>query len=95
MRCYLSLCVGLLLSAFTTAETEPFTFTTIDVPFARAFATGPGGINDLGQIAGSYFTSGLASHGFLLSDGNFSTVDFSMIGRIFRRQSIAIRGREL
>jgi len=54
-----------------------FTFTTIDIPFSGAFQTTPTGINDKGQIAGFYLTSGLASHGFLLSDGNFSTFDFT------------------
>src|SRR5262245_17165191 len=77
MRRRLSLCLSLLLSTFTSAQGASYTFTTIDVPFAGAFATTPAGINDLGRIAGFYFTFGLASHGFLLSDGSFSSFDFT------------------
>jgi uncharacterized membrane protein len=53
-------------------EKEP-TFTTIDVPGSattRAF-----GINDRGDIVGSYIIGFGASHGFLLHKGEFTTID--------------------
>jgi uncharacterized membrane protein len=54
---------------------EIYTFATIDVPFPGAFQTSPTGINDSGEIAGFYLTTGLVPHGFLLSGGDFSTFD--------------------
>ena|SRR5438876_823673 len=64
-----ALCRVLVLSLFTlpvvTAQVVTFTFTTIDVPGAI-----PSGINNRGQIVGSY-----GDHGFLLDNGNFSTID--------------------
>jgi uncharacterized membrane protein len=70
--------VGLIV-ILTVAPSQAFAqqFTTIDVPFSGAFQTTPTGINDKGQIAGYYLTYELVSHGFLLSDGNFSTLDFT------------------
>jgi probable HAF family extracellular repeat protein len=48
-------------------------FTTIDVPgatFTQAF-----GINELGQIVGSYVDVSGAECGFLLDKGSFATID--------------------
>ncbi len=64
-----ALCPVLVLSLFTlpvmTAQVVTFTFITIDVPGAI-----PRGINNRGQIVGSY-----NGHGFLLDNGTFSTID--------------------
>jgi probable HAF family extracellular repeat protein len=49
-----------------------YTFTTIDVP--GSFSTDAAGINDMGQIVGS-FTDASGQHGYLLSDGSFTTID--------------------
>ena len=50
-----------------------YIFTSLDVP--RATYTSPHGINDSGQIVGSYGADG-TSHGFLLgSDGVYTTFD--------------------
>jgi uncharacterized membrane protein len=51
------------------------TFTTIDFPGGTDFDTGAFGINDLGQIVGSY-EDGDVQHGFLLSAGSYSSIDF-------------------
>jgi uncharacterized membrane protein len=66
-----------LLAASRVAHADSFDLTTIDVPYPGAFQTTPTGINDNGQIAGFYLTFGLAAHGFLLSNRNFSTYDFT------------------
>ncbi|HXF96581.1 MAG TPA: hypothetical protein VNI61_10840 [Gemmatimonadales bacterium] len=50
-----------------------FTFTTIEVPGARA--TTAWGINARGDIVGSYVDANGASHGFLLQGGVFTTID--------------------
>jgi uncharacterized membrane protein len=53
-------------------------FTKIDVPFA--VLTGAWGINDRGQIVGRYQKTSDPNpnfHGFLLSEGNFTSIDFS------------------
>jgi probable HAF family extracellular repeat protein len=49
-----------------------YTFTIIDVP--GAFSTRPIGINDAGQIVGT-FRDATGQHGFLLSGGTFTTID--------------------
>ena len=50
-----------------------YTFTTIDDPLATGFDTRALGINDAGQIVGTYTRGN--SHGFLLSAGVFTTID--------------------
>ncbi|HWW14011.1 MAG TPA: hypothetical protein VN310_05065 [Candidatus Dormibacteraeota bacterium] len=57
-----------------------FTFAAVDVPGAsNTLATG---INARGSIVGIYFDSAGNEHGFLLKNGNFSTVDVpgSLVG---------------
>ena len=49
-------------------------YTTIDLPSSTY--TQAWGINDSGQISGSYNDSASYTHGFLLSDGVFKTLDF-------------------
>jgi uncharacterized membrane protein len=64
-----------------------YTFTTIDAPYQGVFRTFAHGINDSGEISGSYWTTnastGLISHGFLLNNGTFSTYDFMSSGTSF------------
>ncbi len=49
-------------------------FTLIDVP--GALGTFPTMIIDSSRIVGTYFDSNFTFHGFLLSKGQFSTIDF-------------------
>jgi probable HAF family extracellular repeat protein len=56
------------------ADPINFTFTTLDVPGARF--TSLNGINDAGQIVGSYAASAESvGHGFLYDSGAFTTID--------------------
>jgi hypothetical protein len=55
------------------ALAEDYAFTTMDVPGARH--TVPFGINNLGQISGTYEDQAGRAHGFVFSGGVFSTVD--------------------
>jgi len=50
-------------------------FTTVDAPGA-ANGTSASGINDRGQIVGSYSDAAGKNHSFLLDDGTFTTIDF-------------------
>jgi hypothetical protein len=82
---------GLLLSA-TPSEAQSFDITSIDVPCSAApptscpngisRRTNAGGINPSGDIVGNY-TDGVGKmHGFLLSRGQFTTIDVpgSLVG---------------
>ena len=71
MRFIRMFALGLLLlvsASFSSAQT----FTTIDFPGASQ--TFPGGINNLGDVIGSYF-DGSAYHAFLLSGGTYTPID--------------------
>ena len=48
-------------------------FTVIDVP--GPLETKVRGLNALGQIVGVYTDARFTDHGFLLADGNFTTID--------------------
>ena len=50
------------------------TFTTLDDPSGTAATTTASGINATGQIVGSFFMGG-KSHGFLLTNGLYATLD--------------------
>jgi probable HAF family extracellular repeat protein len=50
-----------------------YTYTTLDDPSATAGTTQASGINDTGQIVGSYVSSG--DHGFLYSGGTYTAID--------------------
>jgi hypothetical protein len=67
------LLAGILPSVAVQASAErPYVFTTIDVPgAARTFAMGN---NARGDVVGYYFDTQF--HGFLLSNGTFTTIDF-------------------
>jgi probable HAF family extracellular repeat protein len=52
------------------------TYTTIDVPFAGATDTVASGINNLGDVVGTYSDSDGYSHGFTLKKGVFTSFDF-------------------
>ena len=67
------LCLALLAtSTATLADPITFNITTIDVPGATS--TAAIGINNAGQIAGSY-TNATGTHGFIDTNGVFTTVD--------------------
>ena len=51
-------------------------FINIDAPAAAPDSTSVTGINDLGQIVGSYTDASGVGHGFLATGGDFKTVDF-------------------
>lgn len=48
----------------------------IDFPGSLASSTGVSGMNSRGDIVGSYTDTAFVTHGFLLRDGSFSTIDF-------------------
>jgi probable HAF family extracellular repeat protein len=50
-------------------------FTTISHPDAGFYGTVPEGINNEGQIAGTYSDANDRTHGFVLDDGVYTTVD--------------------
>ena len=50
-------------------------FTTISHPDAGFYGTVPEGINNQGQIAGTYSDANDRTHGFVLDDGVYGTVD--------------------
>ena len=66
----LTLCAGITNSA--RAQGADYTFTTLDDPAGTA--TDISGINNLGQVVGSYSAGGL-NHGFLYTDGAYMTLD--------------------
>ena len=78
-------CTLLIPVAFSAAQS--FTYVSIDVPCSAfpsgaacpasgyAAATVANGINPGGDIVGSYTDGNNKSHGFLLNDGQFSTID--------------------
>ena len=71
---------GLLLLAASCAA-QSFTFSPINVPCSAcpdgiAQYTAAEGINAAGNIVGAYIDAVGALHGFLLSRGDFTTIDF-------------------
>src|SRR5262245_43444779 len=71
IRCAL-LAIASLLTATSTANAAGYTFTTLDPPTSTF--TLPSGINDAGQIVGS-FTVGTIFHGFLYAGDSFTQID--------------------
>jgi len=68
-----SLIAALLASSGRSASTVPlYTFQTLDVP--GAITTNANGINNAGQIVGTYFANDMY-HGFLLDGGNYTSLD--------------------
>jgi probable HAF family extracellular repeat protein len=63
-----------LLARGESRAERAFDFTTIDVP--GAVFTSASGINARGDIVGSYTDGTGRAHGFLLRDGEFTTIDF-------------------
>ena len=52
------------------------TYKMISIDYPNAVATSiPGGINDRGEIVGAYTDSSRIVHGFLLSDGTYTSID--------------------
>lgn len=63
----------ILLSLGSEAMAEDFHFITIDVPDAQS--TSVRGINDRGQIVGTFIGSNGLPHGFMNTDGHITTID--------------------
>jgi hypothetical protein len=64
--------LGTVLAFLRILNATPYTFTIID-PFGSD-VTGPSGINNSGQIVGTYGTNPL--YGYLFSGGVFTTIEF-------------------
>ena len=76
----IALAVGLFLLAVMSARpslAQTYSFQTLDDP-SGAKATTPTGINDLGQVVGTYTDASSVDHGFTYTGGVFS--DFSVPG---------------
>jgi probable HAF family extracellular repeat protein len=69
-----ALAASLLQRAESRSE-RAFGFTTIDFP--DAVSTSASGINARGDIVGSYKNGDGRTHGYLLRDGTFTTIDFT------------------
>jgi probable HAF family extracellular repeat protein len=68
-----SFSMGVVLGAVTPSAAASYTFTLIDVPGATfTFAQG---INDRGEVVGSFDDTGGNHHGFLRSRGQFTIID--------------------
>jgi probable HAF family extracellular repeat protein len=65
--------VAAIIAGLSTAASAQ-NFVTID--FLGAIYTEADGINDSGQIVGTYLDAGFTSHGFLKTGKNFSSIDF-------------------
>ena len=60
---------------FTDAAVPTETLPSVSVPGAES--TDVTGVNDLGQVVGYYYTTGsYTAHGFVDTDGTFTTIDF-------------------
>src|SRR4051812_10037629 len=71
----------------TSAE-QPQNYTTIDVPAASfPFGTTPFGINSHGDIVGGFYDGDFELHSFLLSKGEFLTID---VPRAVQTQAVKI-----
>ena len=59
-----------------TALAAAYTFTPVDVPFAGVTETDANGVNNSGQIVGSYEGQDGIEHGYLYSSGVYTTIDY-------------------
>ena len=75
----LVLSLAALLLAFPSLGQAQGTYTEFDVPGASS--TGCYGVNSAGDIVGYYTTDG--SHGFLLSGGTYTTIDYPVSSYTF------------
>ncbi len=64
----------LLIALPGNARSQTYTFTSIDVPGAQD--TFCDGINDAGNVTGFYYNDFGYYDGFLLKDGNFTTLKY-------------------
>src|SRR5262245_2109304 len=68
---YSLVALGLFVGVTGRAMAQPsYSFTTLDVPGTSPNYAELNGINDSGQIVGSY-----GGHGFLLDQGSYTTID--------------------
>ena len=80
---FMLVCV-LVLRTSTVAHAFTYTFTRIDVP--GALFTSVHGINDAGEIVGTFRDTSFKDHGFVLTGGTFTPIDVP--GAVFT----AVRG---
>jgi len=72
-----------LLERAQSASEKTFAFTSIDVP--GAVFTGGSGISPAGDIVGTYRDANARSHGYVLRNGEFTTIDFpDAVGTVVR-----------
>src|SRR6185295_12720771 len=64
---------AVLVFLSTTEAAGPYSFSTLDAPAGSL--TVACGIDIVGRIVG-YYEDGTGTHGFLLNNGGFSTIDF-------------------
>jgi len=69
----LALCVVAL--AISTPFSRAVTYTTVDVPGASE-TLGVWDINNTGQMVGAYYDAAFQQHGFIDTNGTFTTLDF-------------------
>ena len=74
LSCLAVLAVGLVLSFVRKARASGPTFTLIDPP--GSVLTLAAGINDSSQIVGRYTDTARITHGFLLSNGRYTSFDY-------------------
>ena len=68
--------LGLLVGVTGQAMAQPScSFTILDVPGSSKASVIALGINASGQIVGSYYDAAYIHHGFLLDQGNYTTLD--------------------
>jgi probable HAF family extracellular repeat protein len=67
--------LGLCLLSTTVAHAQKYQFTTLDDTDPGVTNTEPMGINNSGQVSGTYLDASKNDHGFLYSNGTFTTID--------------------
>src|SRR5438552_18021999 len=74
MTALLLACLLVFITDNAAAAEKTYNLSSIDYPGAMATSI-PGGINDLGDIVGAFTDSNRKVHGFLLSNGVYTTID--------------------
>lgn len=72
----LALLLGAAIAYAVPIPEASLNFTTIDFPASGVLMTHAFGINSVGDIVGSYVDSAGVEHGYLLSGGKFTQIDF-------------------
>lgn len=67
---------ALMIGALATPSARAATYTFTDLQVPGASLTTPIGLNDKGEVVGSYQDAAGGLHGFLLSHGSYTTLDY-------------------